>query len=189
MEVLHRFLRWGRRREVFFLIMPVGGGLPHGGSWPVGVGLWGEKCVSEHVGGGAWFAWSLCALSLALTALSVVLLALNAAQPNTPIYDFWLENTIFPVSFSVIGAIVASCLPANPVGWFFCAAALISAIAHLSAEYAIYALLAQPGSLPAGVALAWLAYWVWIPYIGYVALSLLLFPDGRLPPLEKAAPG
>jgi hypothetical protein len=127
-------------------------------------------------------AWSLCALSSALTALSVVLLTLNSSQPNTPIYDFWLENTVLPFSFSVIGAIIASRLPANPVGWLFCAAASISAMAHFCAQYATYALLAQPGLLPAGMALGWLAYWVWIPFIGCLALSLLLFPDGRLPP-------
>ena len=135
--------------------------------------------MSRHVA--AWLAWPLCVLTLALTSLSVVLLALNFSQPNTPIYDFWLENTVFPISFSIIGAIIASRLPANPVGWLFCAAALISAVAHLGAEYAIYALLARPGSLPAGLALSWLAYWVWIPFIGCLALSLLLFPDGRLP--------
>ena len=130
----------------------------------------------------SWLAWSLCALSSVLTALSVVLLALNYSQPNTPIYDYWLENTVFPISFSVIGAIIASRLPANPVGWLFCAAALVSALAHLCAEYATYALLAQPESLPAGAALGWLAYWVWTLFIGCLALSLLLFPDGRLPP-------
>jgi hypothetical protein len=135
--------------------------------------------MSRHVA--ARLAWSLCAFSSVLTALSIVLLALNFSQPNTPIYDFWLENTVFPISFSVMGAIIASRLPANPVGWLFCTAALISAVAHLGAEYSIYALLARPGALPAGVALAWLAYWVWIPFIGCLALSLLLFPDGRLP--------
>jgi hypothetical protein len=83
-------------------------------------------------------AWSLCALSWALTALSGVLLILNYSQPNTPIYDFWLENTVFPFGFSAIGAIIASRLPANSVGWLFCAAALISAVVHFSAEYAIY---------------------------------------------------
>jgi hypothetical protein len=129
-----------------------------------------------------WLAWSLCALSSALTALSVVFLTLNYSQPNIPIYDFWLENTVFPISFSVIGAIIASRLPNNPVGWLFCAAALISAIAHLCAQYATHALLAQPGSLPAGVALGWIAHWVWILFIGCLAMSLLLFPDGRLPP-------
>jgi hypothetical protein len=54
-------------------------------------------------------------------------------------------------------------------------------VAHLSGEYAIYALLAQPDTLAAGEALAWFTSWVWILFIGCTVLSLLLFPDGRLP--------
>src|SRR5215217_7633708 len=129
----------------------------------------------------ARLAWSICALSLALTALSLLLLALNLSYPNTYIYDYWLENTIQAVSFSIIGAIIASRLPANPVGWLFCAAACTIAVECLSAEYAIYALVARLNSLPAGEALAWLAFWAWIPSIGCIVLSLLLFPNGRLP--------
>jgi len=117
---------------------------------------------------------------LALTALSLILLALNLAHPHVHVY-FWVENTLVSVSFSIIGAIIASRLPANPLGWLFCATASIAAAAHLSAEYAIYALLARPGSLPAGEAMAWLASWVWITYIGCIVLSLVLFPNGRLP--------
>jgi hypothetical protein len=71
-------------------------------------------------------------------------------------------------------------LPANSLGWPFCAAALVSAVAHFSGEYAIYALLAQPDTLPEGEALAWVASWVWVLFIGFMVLSLLLFPDGRL---------
>src|SRR5215211_6074115 len=129
----------------------------------------------------ARLAWSICALSLALTALSLLLLALNLSYPNTYIYDYWLENTVLAVSFSIIGAIIASRLPANPVGWLFCAAACTIAVECLSGEYAIYALLARPNSLPMGEALAWLAFWAWIPSIGCIVLSLLLFPNGELP--------
>jgi hypothetical protein len=118
---------------------------------------------------------------LALTALSLLLLALNLSHPNAHIYDFWLENSFVPLGFSIIGAIIASRLPANPLGWLFCAGAFISAVTHLSAEYAIYALAARPGSLPAGEALAWFTSWVWILFIGCIVLSLLLFPNGRLP--------
>jgi hypothetical protein len=128
-----------------------------------------------------WLAWSLCALSLALTALSLLLLALNRSDPNTHIYEYWQVDTLVPVSFSIIGAIIASRLPANPLGWLFCAAACVAAVDHFSAEYALYALLAQPTSLPAGEALAWLASWAWILYAGCIALSLLLFPNGRPP--------
>jgi len=120
-------------------------------------------------------------LSLALTALSLVLLALNLSHSVAHVYDYWLENTVLAVSFSILGAIIASRLPANLLGWLYCAAACIIAVAYLSAEYAIYALLARSDSLPAGEALAWLASWAWIPSIGCIVLSLLLFPNGELP--------
>src|SRR5215211_4651014 len=42
----------------------------------------------------AWLAWSLCALSLALTALSLLLLALNLSHPNTHIFGSWLDSTL-----------------------------------------------------------------------------------------------
>src|SRR5215218_8626615 len=129
----------------------------------------------------AWLAWSLCALSLALTALSLFLFALNLSYSGAHGYDYWLQNTVQAGSFSIIGAIIASRLPANPVGWLFCAAACTIAVECLSAEYAIYTLVARPDSLPASEALAWLAFWAWIPSIGCIVLSLLLFPNGRLP--------
>jgi hypothetical protein len=129
----------------------------------------------------AWLAWSLCALSLTLTALSLLISALNLSHLEAHVYSYWLGNAVLAVSSSIIGAIIASRLPANPVGWLFCAAACIIAVAYISAEYAIYALLAQPHSLPAGEALAWLASWVWLLSIGCIVLSLLLFPNGRLP--------
>ena len=53
-------------------------------------------------------AWSLCALSLVLTVLSVLLLALNYTHPRTHVYGFWPENTVLPISFSIIGAVIAS---------------------------------------------------------------------------------
>src|SRR5215203_1508326 len=136
--------------------------------------------MSAHAA--SWLAWSLCGLSLVLTALSLFLFALNLFYSGAHDYDYyWLQNAVQAVSFSIIGAIIASRLPANPVGWLFCAAACTIAVQCLSAEYAIYALLARPGSLPAGEVLAWLAFWAWIPSIGCIVLSLLLFPNGRLP--------
>jgi hypothetical protein len=45
------------------------------------------------------------------------------------VFNYWLENTVLAISFSIIGAIIASRLPANPLGWLFCAAACIIAVA------------------------------------------------------------
>jgi hypothetical protein len=50
-----------------------------------------------------------------------------------------------------------------------------------ASQYAIYALLARPDSLPAGEAMAWIAAWM-LPIMNGLQVSyLLLFPTGRLP--------
>jgi hypothetical protein len=70
----------------------------------------------------------------------------------------------------------------NPIGWLFCAVGLLFAVTHFTAEYAIYTLLAAPGSqLAGGEAAAWLTSWLWVPQLGSVVLVVLLFPDSRLP--------
>jgi hypothetical protein len=128
----------------------------------------------------AWLAWSLWAVCVALTGLSLVLLALNLSEPNTHIFDWWFNNTLIVVDVTV-GAIVASRRPENPVGWLLCVSGLAISIGHFSSQYAIYALLAQPNSLPAGQALAWIASWLLPITIGLQVFYLLLFPTGRLP--------
>jgi hypothetical protein len=97
-------------------------------------------------------AWGLCVLSLALTALSLLLLILNLSHPNTHLYEPWLDNTLTAVFYPTVGALVASRRPENPVGWLLCLFGLVISISHFSGQYATYALLAQPGSLPAGQA-------------------------------------
>jgi hypothetical protein len=129
----------------------------------------------------ARLAWLLGALSLALTALSLLLLGLTLSQPNTHNYDFWLDCTVGAISFAPVGALIAARRPANPVGWLLCLSGVAISIAHFSAEYAIYALLAQPNSLPAGQALAWIASWILPIIVGLLLFSFLLFPTGRLP--------
>jgi hypothetical protein len=127
-------------------------------------------------------AWSMCTLSLALAGLGLLLLALNITYPNAYIYDYWLESTLIAVGFSTVGAVISSrASPENPIGWLFCAIGLSFGVIHFSAQYAIYTLLAQPGSLPGAQALAWISSWTWIPGCGLAVFLLLVFPDGRLP--------
>jgi hypothetical protein len=128
----------------------------------------------------AWFAWAVCALSLGLTALSFLLIALNVSL-DTPVYFFWLDLTVLSVGYSVIGAIIASRLPHHPIGWICCAIGLISAVDHFGGEYAVYALLAHPHSLAGGKAMLWLQGWFWMLFVGLIVFLLLLFPTGRLP--------
>ncbi len=129
----------------------------------------------------SWLAWTMWALSMALTVLGLWLLVLGLSQPNVPIYLYWAEGTLLAVGYSTVGAVAASRRPENPVGWVLCSIGLSWGAAHFSSEYAIYALLAAPGSLPAAKAAAWIASWLWVPGLGLIVFLALLFPSGRLP--------
>ncbi len=129
----------------------------------------------------ARLAWSVCALSLALTVLSLLLLILNLSHPNAHVYDYWLENTISAISVAPIGALIASRRPENPVGWLMCLLGLATSIGLFGGQYAIYTLSAEPNSLPAGEVLAWIASWILPIIIGLQVFAFLLFPTGRLP--------
>jgi hypothetical protein len=127
-------------------------------------------------------AWSMWAISLTLAALSLLLLVLNSHHPDVPIYPYWAENILFAVGFSTVGAVIASRSSSkNPIGWLFCAIGLSFGVIHFSAQYAIYTLLAQPGTLVGGEAAAWIVSWAWVLAVGLIVFLALLFPDGRLP--------
>jgi hypothetical protein len=145
----------------------------------------GSREQGRGVGGtsrrlASWLAWAVCALSLTLTALNFLLIALNVSL-NVSAYVFWPELTSIAVGYSVIGAIIASRLPHHPIGWICCAIGLIAAVDHFAGEYAIFALLAQPHPLPGGRAMLWLQGWFWMLFVGLIVFLLLLFPTGRLP--------
>ena len=96
------------------------------------------------------------------------------------------ENTlaiaVLTVAFSVVGALIASHRPGNSIGWIFCAVGLFQGLANFGYEYATYALVTRPGSLPLGAFMSWVGNWTWAPGLGLVLVFLpLLFPDGRPP--------
>jgi len=128
----------------------------------------------------ALLALSLWAFSMVLTVLSLFLLVLNASDPEVPVYTFWAENVLFSVGYSTVGAVIVPRMSSeNPIGWLFCAIGFLWAVIHLIGEYAIYTLLAAPGSLPAGELASWIYCWLWVPSLGLLGFLALLFPNGR----------
>ena len=134
----------------------------------------------------AWLAGSLCLMSVALAAASLILALLNGSTLD----DIFLARggppiahvAIIAVSFSVVGALIASQRPKNPIGWLFLAVGFFYGIEIAGEEYAIYALFTNPGSLPLGAELSWLTEWIWAPGYGLILVFLpLLFPDGHPP--------
>jgi hypothetical protein len=84
-------------------------------------------------------------------------------------------------AFMVVGALVVAHRPNNAMGWIFSAIALLAFTAGLAAEYATYALVTRPGSLPGATFAAWYASWPWYPTLGLaLVFTPLLFPTGHL---------
>jgi len=125
-------------------------------------------------------AWSACLVSLTLTALSLLLLALNLSHPDVPIYPYWAEGTLLAVGYATVGAVVASRRPQNPIGWILCSIGLLWGVDHFNSEYAIYMLLAAPGTLPGSEVAAWLTTLPWVLGLGLFVFMALLFPNGQL---------
>jgi hypothetical protein len=85
------------------------------------------------------------------------------------------------VSATLVGGLVASRRPRNPVGWFIIGHALCFTLGEFGRQYAIYGVQTNPGSLPLAGAAASLAYWAWFPGLMLmIAFLPLYFPDGRL---------
>jgi len=121
----------------------------------------------------SWLAWSLFALALLILASSLLLWSSDAS--------FFLTFALIVAPFAVVGALVASRRPRNPVGWLFLVFAVVAAFVASADRYASYALVEHPGSLPGGDWVAWLASGIWHPAFGFFVFAFLLFPNGRLP--------
>jgi len=84
------------------------------------------------------------------------------------------------LAFAVVGGLVASREPRNPVGWLLVAVAVCITVRFVAESYARYALITAPGSLPGGLYAAWMQ-WIWFGVVAILAIFLpLYFPTGRL---------
>jgi hypothetical protein len=134
----------------------------------------------------AWLAWLLSLLTVALAVASLILALLNGHTLGEiflalrgPSIAALLTET---VSYSVVGALIASHRPENPIGWIFLAEGFCYGLLGAGDEYAVYALLTNPVALPLGAEASWLGQWIWAPGLGLSLVFLpLLFPDGHPP--------
>ncbi|MDF2741112.1 MAG: integral rane sensor signal transduction histidine kinase [Actinomycetia bacterium] len=126
-----------------------------------------------------WLAWAMGVLSAALAAGAVALAGRNGESLAELVLNHHAIGIVTAIGLSVLGALIASRQPRNPIGWLMCLAALFLGVFSFTQQYAP---LAVAESLP-GVGLAsWLATWTNLPGIAItITLVFLLFPDGRLP--------
>jgi hypothetical protein len=134
----------------------------------------------------AWLAWSLGALSVTMFVANVVLYFLAPSVQSTS--NWGTVGTVSDMlvfvsflAFPIVGALIASKRPHNPVGWICLAVGLLWMLIDTFEYYSTYGV-TQRGSVPFPEAIAALNNWLWVPTVGLVGTYLLLlFPDGKLP--------
>src|SRR5215208_4817996 len=132
----------------------------------------------------SWLAWSVCAVTLLVLALSMLLIVLGWSTPLPRGWTPWRDQTVSLLGIigaPILGGLIASRLPRNPYGWLWLGFGLGLASHSLAMSYEAYALVVEPGSLAAPRTISHV-----LELGGQVALTLepllmLLFPTGRLP--------
>src|SRR6266508_4144943 len=135
---------------------------------------------------GRWFAWSMWLLTTCLASLSILFVFLNhfVSFPD-PFCCSGFPSILIQVMAlvcSTVGVLIVLHRPGNSIGWIFCFSGLGMSLDFFALNYAVYTGVTQPGSLPWGSVMAWLAGWMWVPsWWSIMIFILLLFPNGKLP--------
>ena len=127
----------------------------------------------------AWTLWGACAVLILSGLLLDALTPAFLVPPERPGPILSVSTALLSLACPMVGALVASRLPANPIGWLFCGTGLLYGARRLAAAYADHALLARP-QLPGGEYAAWVSTWLGFPALVAAGVFLaLLFPGGR----------
>jgi hypothetical protein len=91
-------------------------------------------------------------------------------------------QALWAMSFPLVGAVIATHRPRNPLGWMFLVIGLSQGLTSFGSQYASYVFRTAPGAGPGGELAVWVSQWAWAPGLGLLLTFVpLLFPDGRLP--------
>jgi signal transduction histidine kinase len=122
--------------------------------------------------------------SIALIIGAVVLTYVDRHASLPAGQENWGFSYVFGEAVNIavpaVGVVLASRRPANPIGWLFLAASTALGLGGFLSAYGQHALIAAPGSLPAGRAAMWLSNWVWVIPFAALSFLFLLFPSGEL---------
>jgi hypothetical protein len=129
-------------------------------------------------------AWSLCAATLVVLALSLVLILLGWSTPQPRAEISWRNQAISLIGLvgaPILGGLIASRRPRNPYGWVWLGFGLGLTLQQLATSYAAYARVVEPGSLVAPQTISHVLGLGGPLALSFAPFLLLLFPTGRLP--------
>ena len=130
-----------------------------------------------------WVAGCAAAGSVALIGGGLALAYVDRHLVPASLADWTVSNVsgqLVNMAVPVTGFVLASRRPENRIGWLFLVAGLALGLTGFSDQYALHALVADRGSLPAGEVFAWLSNWAWVIQTAMLAFWCLLFPTGQL---------
>ena len=96
----------------------------------------------------------------------------------------WREQAVSVMGLigaPILGGLIASRRPKKPYGWLWLGLGMSAALTGFGQIYAAYALIVEPGSLPAPRAVATVLGQGFMAFIVILPFVFLLFPDGLLP--------
>lgn len=147
-----------------------------------------EKLGSAGRRADGWWpaaAPSVAAVTVIVTSILAVgslVLQLLGPDPSPPADVFGgvggVAAVVLALCCAVVGAVVLARLPENRIGWLFCLTGVTFAASTLYYQYADAGLNSQSAPWPLATMAATIPGEMGAPLI---ALSFLLFPDGRLP--------
>ncbi len=123
--------------------------------------------------------WILWGATLALLVATMVITVRNGSLSED--VPFIPIAVVVLTGYVTVGAVIASRLPRNPVGWLFMLVGMAFLLNGFASEYVTYTFETSPGSLPFGRAAALVSdtsiFFAVVP----IPLLFLLFPTGTLP--------
>ena len=127
-------------------------------------------------------AYVIASISIVLTAAAACFLIIDADRlgAGATIDANGTIGLILGLAFSVVGALVASRRPGNPIGWVYLAIGLSQGLNSFAWGYWAYGLAGGQGPLPLEALASWVKLWAWAPgLVLFGTISLLIFPDGH----------
>jgi signal transduction histidine kinase len=117
---------------------------------------------------------------LLLAAVVFLVLSFDTPPPEEA-FGFRGWGLFLAISFGGAGYLVASRVPANPIGWLLLAAGIGIAAQEFAAQYTNYGAYDSPGAVPGVRFTGWIPEWIWIPSMAIVTVFVpLIYPNGRL---------
>jgi signal transduction histidine kinase len=121
--------------------------------------------------------WVIVGTGLTLIIPTVWLGVRNGSLSEDP---FIIVAIITLNGWAIVGALLASKNPGNPIGWLMIAFGLGFLVGGLSSEWATYAYGTNPGALPLRTFWAWLGNWWFVVIPTPIFVLLLVYPTGRV---------